>query len=67
MIKNSVDEKTIANVNKDCKEFFYPTRFNFLREIYGIRPSMLTGVIGTTGSGKSTLIKSIVADSIKND
>jgi ABC-type thiamine transport system ATPase subunit len=40
----------------------YPTRFNFLKEIRGIRPATMMGLLGTPGSGKSTLTKSIVAD-----
>lgn len=44
------------------EKVFYPSRFNFLKQVNGIRPNSLMGLLGTPGSGKSTLLKSIVAD-----
>lgn len=40
----------------------WDSRFEFLRATNGIRPACLIGLMGTTGTGKSTLLKSIIAD-----
>lgn len=40
----------------------YTSRFSFLNVHKGIRPSSFTGLMGTAGSGKSTLTKSIISD-----
>lgn len=41
---------------------FWFTRFNFLKVINGIRPSRISYLLGTTGTGKSTLLASLIAD-----
>lgn len=38
------------------------SRFKFLNGHYGLRPGLAHGVLGTPGSGKSTLVKSILSD-----
>lgn len=45
----------------------YKSRFGFLNETHGVRPSSFIGLMGTAGSGKSTLIKSIVSDCALNE
>lgn len=56
----------------DCTEssmkhstIFFNSRFNFLREVNGIRPSCTHCLLGLASAGKSTLMKAIVADTIK--
>jgi energy-coupling factor transporter ATP-binding protein EcfA2 len=41
---------------------FWASRFNFLNEHNGIRPGKIHYLMGTTGTGKSTLAASIIAD-----
>lgn len=45
---------------KDQTEFY--SRYEFLKAHYGIRPNCLHGIIGSTGCGKSTLVKCIIAE-----
>lgn len=44
---------------------FYTSRFAFLREFRGLRPHYVHCLLGMASAGKSTLLKSIVADTIK--
>lgn len=50
----------------DAMEHKYSSKFAFLNEHNGIRPSALSILLGTSGGGKSTLIKSIIADTCKD-
>jgi predicted AAA+ superfamily ATPase len=45
---------------KDRTEF--PSRYQFLKAHNGIRPNCLHGLMGSTGCGKSTLVKCIIAE-----
>jgi len=45
----------------------YNSRFGFLNETQGVRPASFIGLMGTAGSGKSTLVKSIVSDCAVNE
>lgn len=62
MIEEHLDEKELAKQTERNNEYRIPTRFNFLRRHFGIRPGNLSGLMGTMGCGKSTLIKTIIAD-----
>lgn len=57
--------KEVRNEALLCQEKRYPSRFGFLREINGLRPKYLTGLLGISGGGKSELLKAIMADSAK--
>lgn len=46
----------------DLSEYKFRSRFAFLKATNGIRPSSMSILLGTAGSGKSTLNKAIVAD-----
>lgn len=45
------------------KVSFWNSRFGFLNETNGIRPGRVSYLLGTTGTGKSTLTAGIIADS----
>lgn len=45
----------------------YPSRFEFLKSHNGIRPKALSGLLGSTGCGKSTLVKCIITETASND
>lgn len=55
--QEEIDESILFHTKE-----FYPSRFNFLREVCGLRPRTTMGLLGTPGSGKSTLVKSIITD-----
>jgi archaellum biogenesis ATPase FlaH len=59
-------EKEVNDALKYHQIFLWETRFDFLKCTQGIRQSSLIGLLGTTGSGKSSLFKSIIADSCDN-
>ena len=40
----------------------YPSRYEFLKAHNGIRPKSLTGLMSSTGAGKTTLTKCIIAE-----
>lgn len=45
------------------EKMYFPTSINFLRCHYGIRPNCTHGMIGTMGSGKTSLFKKIISES----
>lgn len=47
------------------KEQSFPSRFGFLNEVKGLRKGCSTGLLGTTGSGKSSIAQAIVADTLE--
>lgn len=55
------DEK-LAERLKDNSKMHIATRFKFLLEIKGLRPDGIHGLLATTSAGKSTLTRSIIAD-----
>lgn len=61
-LQRPVSQEEIDRVKKFHDQVFYPSRFNFLREICGLRPGCIMGLLGTAGSGKSTVTKSVIAD-----
>lgn len=66
MLKAAPSIESIAKSEQIHKLSLWDTRFAFLRATYGIRPACLIGLMGTTGTGKSTLIKAIMADSCED-
>lgn len=60
-----VTKEEIKDSIIDAMEHKYPSKFAFLNEHNGIRPSSLSILLGTSGGGKSTLFKSIIADTCK--
>lgn len=62
MLKKSLDSSASADWEKAKNLIAYPSSMNFLMAHLGIRKEMLHGLIGTMGSGKSSLMKRIIAD-----
>ena len=62
LIKRGVNEKQIEEFQKALLVQYAESRFNFLNCHYGLRPGLAHGILGTPGSGKSTMVKSIVSD-----
>lgn len=60
--KTASDVSDIKTRQIQHKKQVYKSRFGFLNAHFGVRPSSFTGLMGTAGSGKSTLIKSIISD-----
>lgn len=58
--KEEIEAQKIVN-----NTIFIPSRFKFLTAHNGVRPRTLHGLISNTGAGKSTLIKSIIAEVAK--
>lgn len=58
--------KLTSEVEKLDEKWHYHSRFNFLAQHMGVRPNKLHLLMGTTGSGKSTVVKSIIADASKD-
>ena len=62
MLKNPVGDFEIEIHKKLKNHSEFPSRYAFLSAHNGIRPNCLHGLMGTTGCGKSTLIKCIIAE-----
>lgn len=58
--------KDIEREDKLSMVKFWYSRFNFLNALNGIRPGRVSYLLGTTGTGKTTLAGSIIADSAKD-
>jgi hypothetical protein len=54
--------KNYSQIDVESKIQFYPSRFNFLKDHFGLRPGMSHILLSTTGAGKSTIFRSIVLD-----
>jgi len=61
-IKKAVSDLEIEIQEQQRVSTVFGSRYEFLKAHYGLRPGSLHGVLGTTGCGKSTLIKCIVAE-----
>jgi predicted ATP-dependent serine protease len=61
-LKRAVDKFEIEMHSKLKDRMEVPSRYEFLKGHNGLRPNCLHGIIGTTGCGKSTLFKCIIAE-----
>ena len=57
----------LAKHRKEHETVFFKSNFNFLQSHRGYRPGKMHVLLGTSGGGKSTLIRSLVLDAILND
>lgn len=62
MLRGKITDSEIGDFERLNKMRLFQSDFEFLMSHNGIRPNMLHGLMGTTGSGKSTLMKSIIAE-----
>lgn len=60
-----VSEEEVSNLRKKAETIFCKTNYRFLREHLGLRPSKIHVLMGTTGSGKSSVMRSIIAEYLK--
>lgn len=62
MFKPVPDKAALEKLAGRHQITLWGSRFEFLRCTAGIRPASLIGLLGTTGTGKSSVAKAIVAD-----
>jgi len=62
MLRKSSKDAEIVDFESKNRSVYYESQFEWLMATYGLRPEMLIGLMGTTGSGKSTLMKSVIAE-----
>ena len=67
MLKKSVTLEEIQRKLKENSEITYYSRFGHLQVMNGIRPSMIHGLLGTSGSGKSSILKTHIVDAARNN
>ena len=60
-------DSEIEQRQKHKKTTHFFTGFNFLKEHRGWRPGMLHTLMGTTGCGKSSLVRSVMLDFLSNE
>src|SRR3990167_4040953 len=60
-----ISAEEINRLKQENETIFIGSRFNFIKDHYGLRPGMRHLLIGCTGTGKSTLARSILCDSAK--
>lgn len=62
MLENSPTIEEMENIRATSQNVQIASRFNFLKNHNGLRLGHLHGLMGTTGSGKSSLAKSIISE-----
>lgn len=65
ILKESISTMDCMEKAAQSVATYHESRFEFLKAINGIRPGVLHALMGLSSSGKSTLVKSVVADTIK--
>jgi len=63
MLKLAPNKELIEKSAQIHQVSLWDSKFDFLKATNGIRPACLIGLMGTTGTGKSTLLKAVIADS----
>lgn len=66
-IKNAgeMSEAQLSDLVRNKNKVFYKSNFSFLCQHNGLRPGKIHVLMGTSGSGKSTFVRSIVNDFVK--
>lgn len=65
--ENLPEKEELTEYNRKKKITYFNSIFSFLKAHNGIRPSSLHGMIGTKGSGKSSLIKNLIIQCAMQD
>lgn len=65
-IKTFINDEDLEFLSKRHNEQYFDSKFEFLNEHRGIRNSVLHLLVGSTGSGKSTLSRNIMLDCAYN-
>jgi hypothetical protein len=66
LIKKVRSENFKKRRDDNEKFFFGTTRFNFLNDQFGIRPGKIHLVVGPIGAGKSSIVRTMLADICAN-
>lgn len=61
MFSSAPEIEIIKTHHRRSAKLFYPSAFAFLRSINGLRPGCLHGLLAPSSAGKSTLCRSIIA------
>lgn len=61
-MKKAASDIEMQQHNRLKEQVIFPSRYEFLKSHKGIRPNSLHGLMGTMGSGKSTLFKCIIVE-----
>jgi len=64
---NDINAEQIKVITKRNETPFFKSSYLFLKQINGLRPGRLHVIMGTTGSGKSTLVRSILCDHLRQN
>ena len=62
LVKRSASKSEVKKFKEEVAKQYAESRFKFLNVHMGLRPGMAHGLLGTPGSGKSTLVKSLMSD-----
>lgn len=65
--ENLASIEELKEYNRTKRIVYFNSNFYFLRAHNGIRPSALHGIIGTKGSGKSSLVKNLIIECAMQD
>ena len=60
-----VSKEDLEQFRRHNLKIYFPSTFEFLNAHMGIRPGCFHGLLGTMGSGKSTLVKAIVMQTVE--
>jgi hypothetical protein len=61
---NAPSLEEVIRADKLSRVELWPSRFGFLKAHYGVRPGRVSYLLGTTGTGKTSLFKSVISDSL---
>jgi len=62
---SSISKEQIIELKRTAQKTFIKSNFKFIQEHRGFRPKAIHVLMGTAGSGKSTVVRAIIADMLK--
>lgn len=66
MFRELPDDDILLELEQEANKMFYATLFGFLKAINGIRPALVHGLLAPASMGKSTLTRSIIAQTTES-